>query len=67
MVHSGHSPDIVQSQREWDRTYKALAEGPVGSNTGLRRRLIDLSRQLIQDVPRERLADLRRRAGREES
>ncbi|MFE6758197.1 hypothetical protein ACFVDQ_32180 [Streptomyces sp. NPDC057684] len=61
------APDIVQSQREWDRTYKALAEGPVCSNTRLRRRLIDLSRQLVRDAPRERRADLRRRAGREES
>ncbi|MCX4649259.1 hypothetical protein [Streptomyces sp. NBC_01446] len=67
MVHSGHSPDIVQSQREWDRTYRALAGAAAGSNTRLRRRLIDLSRRLVRDVPRERRADLRRRAGQEES
>uniref|UniRef100_A0AAU1UM07 Uncharacterized protein n=1 Tax=Streptomyces sp. NBC_00119 TaxID=2975659 RepID=A0AAU1UM07_9ACTN len=67
MVHSGHSPDIVQSQREWDRTYRALAGTAAGSNTRLRRRLIDLSRRLVRDVPRERRADLRRRAGQEES
>jgi len=62
MVHSEHSPDIVQAQRDWNRTYNALAAAPAGSNTRLRRRLIDLSRRLAQDVPRDQLADLRRRA-----
>jgi hypothetical protein len=62
MVHTEHSPDIVQAQRDWNRTYNALAEAPTGSNTRLRRRLIDLSRRLVQDVPREQLADLRQQA-----
>ncbi|WP_405479730.1 hypothetical protein [Streptomyces sp. NBC_00009] len=65
MVHNEHSPDIVQAQRDWNRTYSALAQAPAGSNTRLRRRLIDLSRRLVQDVPRERLADLRQQAGKE--
>ncbi|MFE4252516.1 hypothetical protein ACFRU3_24005 [Streptomyces sp. NPDC056910] len=60
MVHTEHSPDIVQAQRDWIRTYNSLAKAPTGSNTRLRRRLIDLSRRLVQDVPREQLADLRR-------
>ncbi|MFB6879002.1 hypothetical protein [Streptomyces sp. NPDC056323] len=58
MVHTEHSRDIVQAQREWIRTYNALAEAPAGSNTRLRQRLIDLSRRLVQDVQREQLADL---------
>ncbi|MFE2738670.1 hypothetical protein [Streptomyces sp. NPDC059349] len=62
MVHTEHSPDIVQAQRDWIRTYNSLAEAPTGSNTRLRRCLIDLSRRLVQDVSREPLADLRRQA-----
>ncbi|WP_406427240.1 hypothetical protein [Streptomyces sp. NBC_00147] len=62
MVHTEHSPDIVQAQRDWIRTYNSLAEAPTGSNTRLRRCLIDLSRRLVQEVPREQLADLRRQA-----
>ncbi|MEU6657540.1 hypothetical protein [Streptomyces sp. NPDC046821] len=60
---------MVQHARgaaESDRTYKALADAPAGSNTRLRRQLIDLSLRLVRDVPRERREDLRRRAGREE-
>jgi hypothetical protein len=63
MVHTEHSPELVQAQRDWNRTYNALATGPVTSNTALRRRLIELSRRLVQDVPRTELAALRRRAG----
>ncbi|MFD0510263.1 hypothetical protein ACFQ0Q_05710 [Streptomyces aureus] len=37
MVHTEHSPDIVQAQRDWIRTYNSLAEAPTGSNTRLRR------------------------------
>ncbi|MFC8125735.1 hypothetical protein [Streptomyces sp. NPDC057302] len=63
MAHTEHTtPDIVQTQRDWTRTYNALAGAPVASNTVLRRRLIDLSRRLVQEVPRAQLADLRRRA-----
>ncbi|MGW7079865.1 hypothetical protein [Streptomyces sp. NPDC054866] len=63
MVQTQHSPELVQTQRDWNRTYKALAAGPAAGNTALRRRLIELSRRLVQDVPRTELADLRRRAG----
>ncbi|MFB8000468.1 hypothetical protein ACFC4G_48010 [Streptomyces sp. NPDC056002] len=52
----------MQAQRDWIRTYNALAEAPTGSNTRLRRRLINLSRRLVQDALREQLADLRQRA-----
>ncbi|MGW3673590.1 hypothetical protein [Streptomyces sp. NPDC005166] len=62
MAHTDHSRDIVQAQHDWIRTYKALADAPAGSNTRLRRRLIDLSRRLAQNVPREQLADLRQQA-----
>ncbi|WP_432167994.1 hypothetical protein [Streptomyces sp. bgisy031] len=61
-MHTEHSRDIMQAQRDWIRTYNALAEAPTGSNTRLRRRLIDLSRRLVHDAPREQLADLRQRA-----
>lgn len=61
-MHREHTPDIVQTQRDWNRTYNALAQAPATSNTALRRRLIGLSRRLVQDVPREQLADLRRRS-----
>ncbi|MEV2255948.1 hypothetical protein AB0I94_36240 [Streptomyces sp. NPDC050147] len=61
MVHTEHTPDIVQTQRDWTRTYNALAQAPATSNTALRRRLIGLSRRLAQEVPRAQLADLRRR------
>ncbi|MGB8943566.1 MAG: hypothetical protein WCD21_25550 [Streptomyces sp.] len=60
MVHTKHTPDIVQTQRDWTRTYHALTQAPATRNTALRRRLISLSRRLIQDVPRAQLADLRR-------
>ncbi|MEV6756556.1 hypothetical protein [Streptomyces sp. NPDC051214] len=62
MVHTDHSPGIVQTQRDWTRTYNALAQAPDAGNTALRRRLIGLSRRLVQEVPRAQLADLRRRA-----
>ncbi|MGW0538151.1 hypothetical protein [Streptomyces sp. NPDC003032] len=62
MVHSNYSPDLVQAQRDWTRTYQALAEARVSHNTVLRRRLINLSRRLVQNVPRAEQADLRRRA-----
>ncbi|MGW0903086.1 hypothetical protein [Streptomyces sp. NPDC002853] len=61
MVHTQHSRDIVQTQRDWTRTYLALTQAPATSNTVLRRRLIGLSRRLVQEVPRAQLADLRRR------
>ncbi|WP_030791272.1 hypothetical protein [Streptomyces sp. NRRL S-920] len=62
MVHSNYSPDLVHIQRDWTRTYQALAEARADHNTALRRRLIGLSRRLVQDVPRADQADLRRRA-----
>ncbi|MEU5002124.1 hypothetical protein [Streptomyces sp. NPDC021622] len=61
MVHNNPAPDSVQTQRDWNRTYNALAQAPAAGNTALRRRLIDLSRRLIREVPRSQLADLRRR------
>ncbi|WPO76695.1 hypothetical protein [Streptomyces sp. KN37] len=62
MVHNNYSPKLVQTQRDWTRTYQALAHSRAGHNTALRRRLIVLSRRLVQDVPRTEQADLRRRA-----
>ncbi|MBM7167547.1 hypothetical protein JQK87_03790 [Streptomyces sp. G44] len=62
MVHNNYSPDLVQTQRDWTRTYQALAQARADHNTLLRRRLIGLSRRLVQDVPRAEQADLRRRA-----
>ncbi|WP_069883577.1 hypothetical protein [Streptomyces luteocolor] len=62
MVHNNPTPDSVQNQRDWNRTYQALADNPTTSNTTLRRRLITLSRRLAQDVPRTQQPDLRRRA-----
>jgi hypothetical protein len=61
MVHTDHIPDIMQTQRDWTRTYTALAQAPATRNTALRRRLIGLSRRLVQDVPRAHRAELRRR------
>ncbi|MEU1129621.1 hypothetical protein ABZ383_07110 [Streptomyces sp. NPDC005900] len=61
MVHHNYSPDLVQTQRDWTRTYQALAHART-DHTVLRRRLIGLSRRLVQDVPRTEQADLRRRA-----
>ncbi|MEU4800453.1 hypothetical protein [Streptomyces sp. NPDC023327] len=61
MVHHNYSPDLVQTQRDWTRTYQALAHTRARHNTALRRRLIG-SRRLVQDVPRTEQADLRRRA-----
>ncbi|MFG2650615.1 hypothetical protein [Streptomyces sp. NPDC048436] len=62
MVHNDPTPDPLQTQRDWDRTYNALAQAPGVGNTALRRRLISLSRRLVDEVPRTELADLRRRA-----
>ncbi|MET8468488.1 hypothetical protein ABZY90_05560 [Streptomyces sp. NPDC006422] len=57
--------DLVETQREWDATYRQLAERP--GRTALRRRLLHLSRVLAGErlTPAEK-AELRRRArGRE--
>ncbi|MGA4846564.1 hypothetical protein ACOBQB_10050 [Streptomyces sp. G5(2025)] len=62
MVHNNYSPDLVQTQRDWTRTCQALAHARAGHNTALRRRLLGLSRRLVQDVPRAEQAALRRRA-----
>ncbi|MEU6674035.1 hypothetical protein [Streptomyces sp. NPDC046853] len=61
MASTDHTPDIVETQRDWNRTYTALAQAPATDNTALRRRLIGLSRRLFRHVPRTQLADLRRR------
>ncbi|MFH8610979.1 hypothetical protein ACH4D5_26235 [Streptomyces sp. NPDC018029] len=61
MVHNNPTPGPVETQRDWTRTYQALAESPPTSNTALRRRLLDLSRRLHRDVPRTQQSDLRRR------
>lgn len=61
MVHADPSHDPVQTQRDWNRTYQALAHAPTSRCTALRRRLIGLSRRLALDVPRTERADLRRR------
>ncbi|AZM51213.1 hypothetical protein DMA15_00275 [Streptomyces sp. WAC 01529] len=62
MAHHDYAPDLLQTQREWTRTYQALAHAPASSNTALRRHLLDLSRYIAQTVPRAKQADLRRRA-----
>lgn len=56
------SNNFVQTQRDWTRTYQALAHDHADHDTALRRRLIGLPRRLVQDVPRAEQADLRRRA-----
>ncbi|MGW5276243.1 hypothetical protein ACWEQP_27570 [Streptomyces sp. NPDC004044] len=38
--------DLVQAQRDWIRTYEALAHPGLPHNTALRRRLLELSTQL---------------------
>ncbi|MFZ3554445.1 hypothetical protein [Streptomyces sp. BH055] len=53
--------DLVQTQREWDATYRQLADRP--GRTALRRRLLNLSRVLAGEklTPTQK-AELRRRA-----
>ncbi|MFZ3573477.1 hypothetical protein ACOKM5_41765 [Streptomyces sp. BH097] len=53
--------DLVQTQREWDATYRQLADRP--GRTALRRRLLHLSRVLAGEklTPTQK-AELRRRA-----
>ncbi|MCX4832070.1 hypothetical protein OG785_39285 [Streptomyces sp. NBC_00006] len=53
--------DLVQTQREWDATYRQLADRP--GRTALRRRLLYLSRVLAGEklTPAQK-AELRRRA-----
>ncbi|MGW2345126.1 hypothetical protein [Streptomyces sp. NPDC001661] len=53
--------DLVQTQREWDATYRQLADRP--GRTALRRRLLHLSRVLAGEklTPAQK-AELRRRA-----
>ncbi|MFI5661297.1 hypothetical protein [Streptomyces sp. NPDC051684] len=53
--------DLVQTQREWDATYRQLADRP--GRTALRRRLLHLSRVLAGEklTPLQK-AELRRRA-----
>ncbi|WP_371794732.1 hypothetical protein [Streptomyces sp. NBC_01718] len=38
--------DLVQAQRDWIRTYEALAHPGLSCNTELRRRLLELSAQI---------------------
>ncbi|MET4646021.1 MULTISPECIES: hypothetical protein [Streptomyces] len=38
--------DLVQAQRDWIRTYEALAHPGLPHNTALRRRLLELSAQI---------------------
>lgn len=45
MVPTTFPPDLIQTQREWIRTYEALARRPLHT-TALRRRLQELSSQL---------------------
>ncbi|MFF3354116.1 hypothetical protein ACFYWN_15950 [Streptomyces sp. NPDC002917] len=39
-------PDLVQAQRDWIRTYEALAQPHPPHSTALRRRLLELSAQI---------------------
>ncbi|MGY0020673.1 hypothetical protein [Streptomyces sp. cg35] len=53
--------DLVQTRREWDATYRQLAEQP--GRTALRRRLLHLSRVLAGErLSPAAKAELRRRA-----
>jgi hypothetical protein len=53
--------DLVQTQREWDATYRQLADRP--GRTALRRRLLHLSRVLAgEELTPTQKAELRRRA-----
>ncbi|MEW2085253.1 hypothetical protein [Streptomyces sp. NPDC005283] len=46
MAHTSFPSDLVQAQRDWNRTYAELAEGQ-GPYTELRRRLLRLSSALF--------------------
>lgn len=53
--------DLVRTQREWDATYRQLADQP--GRTTLRRRLLYLSRLLAGErLSPAAMAELRRRA-----
>ena len=45
MAHTTFPPDLIETQRDWIRTYEALAGLPLHT-TALRRRLQGLSTQL---------------------
>lgn len=47
MPHAAFPPDLVQAQRDWNRTYALLAEHQLHT-TVLRRRLLDLSLRLVR-------------------
>ncbi|MGW9136511.1 hypothetical protein [Streptomyces sp. NPDC055681] len=46
MEPTAFPPDLVQAQRDWIRTYEALAYPGLPHNTALRRRLLELSAQI---------------------
>ncbi|MFF0290740.1 hypothetical protein [Streptomyces sp. NPDC005262] len=46
MEPTAFPPDLVQAQRDWIRTYEALAHPGLLHNTALRRRLLELSAQI---------------------
>lgn len=47
MPHAAFPPDLVQAQRDWNRTYALLAEHQLHT-TVLRCRLLDLSLRLVR-------------------
>jgi hypothetical protein len=45
MAHTSFPPDLIRAQRDWNRTYEALARRPLHT-AALRRRLQELSVRL---------------------
>ncbi|OEJ20794.1 hypothetical protein AR457_41700 (plasmid) [Streptomyces agglomeratus] len=47
MAQSTFPHDLVQAQRDWERTYAALSRPRPHNNTALRRRLLALSSRVL--------------------
>ena len=47
MAHHHFPDDLIETQREWNDTYAALAHGDPVRTTVMRRRLLALSRRLV--------------------
>ncbi|WP_369245018.1 hypothetical protein [Streptomyces sp. R41] len=47
MAHHTFPDDLVEAQRDWNRTYEALARRNPARTRVLRRQLLELSRQLV--------------------
>ncbi|WSW79812.1 hypothetical protein OG390_48125 [Streptomyces sp. NBC_00996] len=47
MTHGTFPDDLIETQRDWNRTYEALARRSPARSTVLRRRLLALSCRLV--------------------